>query len=48
MNDGRRFDIYKRYFDKSDFRVMEGKYGLNQSILHAGRAFFAVTGGFTS
>lgn len=47
LNDGSRFDIYKRYFDKGDFRVMEGEYGFHLSILHAGRAFFAVTGGFT-
>jgi SAM-dependent methyltransferase len=39
--DGRRFDVYKRYFDGSDIVEMSQRYGFQASVLHAGRAFIA-------
>jgi 2-polyprenyl-3-methyl-5-hydroxy-6-metoxy-1,4-benzoquinol methylase len=46
LNDGRRFEIYKRYFDQRDLSGWENKYDLTISIEHFGMAFFAVSGRF--
>jgi ubiquinone/menaquinone biosynthesis C-methylase UbiE len=41
--DGRRFKVYKRYFDASDLVETTGKYGYRATVLYAGRAFIAVS-----
>ena len=41
--DGRRFDVYKRYFDASDIVQTTERYGLRATVLYAGRAFIAAT-----
>jgi hypothetical protein len=47
LNDGKRFEIYKRYFDQQDLSGWAKKYGATISIEHFGTAFFALTGRFT-
>jgi len=44
LNDGRTFEIYKRYFGVGDFRRMGAEHRLNLSIVHAGRVFIAAAG----
>lgn len=44
LNDGREFEIYKRYFEKKDFDFLAEKYGLNFTVIHEGRAFIAAVG----
>ena len=44
LNDGRTFDIYKRYLDQGDVEAMAGAYGLRLSVVHAGRVFIAIHG----
>ena len=46
LNDGRRFEIYKRYFDREDILYMEEKHDLTLEVLHYGRVFLAVLGRF--
>ncbi len=46
LNDGRRFDVYKRYFDKKDIASMEKEHNLKASIEHFGRVFLAVSAAF--
>jgi cyclopropane fatty-acyl-phospholipid synthase-like methyltransferase len=46
LNDGTRFDIYKRYFDRQDISDWATKYDLIVSIEHFGTAFLAVSGRF--
>ena len=46
LNDGRTFDIYKRYFDQADFEGLSARHGLNLTILHEGRVFIAAKGTF--
>jgi hypothetical protein len=46
LNDGTRFEIYKRYFDEQDIFGWANKYGLTISIEHFGTAFFALSGRF--
>ena len=46
LNDGRRFDIYKKYFDKDDISSMERRHRLRLTIEHLGRSFIAVSGNF--
>lgn len=41
--DGRRFDVYKRYFDASDIVETTERYGFRATVLHAGRAFIAAS-----
>ncbi len=47
LNDGTRFDIYKRYFDQQDISQWETKYDMSATIEHFGTAFLAVSGKFT-
>lgn len=48
LNDGTRFEIYKRYSDRSDVLGWAGKYGATLRIEYFGAAFFAISGRFTS
>jgi ubiquinone/menaquinone biosynthesis C-methylase UbiE len=41
--DGRRFDVYKRYFDASDIIQTTRRHGFRATVLHTGRAFIAAT-----
>ncbi len=44
LNDGRKFTIYKRYFNKSDVKNMFKKYHFKIKSFYFGDAFFAVIG----
>lgn len=44
LNDGRKFNIYKRYFTKSDIIRMCKRHGLKLDLLHMGKVFFAAVG----
>ena len=46
LNDGRRFDIYKRYFDASDLEKMQSQYGLYLPVVHQGHVFIGGIGRF--
>ena len=46
LNDGTRFDIYKRYIDRDDLARSTASYGVVLSIEHFGTAFVAVSGCF--
>jgi ubiquinone/menaquinone biosynthesis C-methylase UbiE len=46
LNDGSRFEVYKRYIDRQDVVEWERKYGVATSIEHFGTAFIAVSGRF--
>jgi demethylmenaquinone methyltransferase/2-methoxy-6-polyprenyl-1,4-benzoquinol methylase len=48
LNDGTRFDIYKRYFDEEDIRRWGDSYGVMLRVEHFGAAFLAVSGRFVS
>jgi len=41
LNDGRKFNIYKRYFTRSDITRMCKRHGLKLNSLHMGKVFFA-------
>ncbi len=47
LNDGTRFEIYKRYCDQQDVSGWAVKYDMNLSIEHWGTAFYAVSGTFS-
>ncbi|MCK4310002.1 MAG: class I SAM-dependent methyltransferase [Methanomicrobia archaeon] len=42
LNDGRRFKIYKRYFEKSDLEGMAHRYNFKIKSCYVGTAFIAV------
>lgn len=46
LNDGTRFDIYKRYCDREDISGWATHYGVTISVEHFGTAFYAVSGSF--
>jgi ubiquinone/menaquinone biosynthesis C-methylase UbiE len=46
LNDGTRFEVYKRYFDREDVLGWVNKYRTQLSVEHFGTAFVAVTGCF--
>lgn len=46
LNDGTRFEIYKRYIDRQDVVEWATKYGAAVTIEHFGTAFIAVSGAF--
>ena len=46
LNDGTRFEIYKRYFGRQDIAAWETRYGVTLSVEHFGAAFVAVSGTF--
>jgi hypothetical protein len=46
LNDGRRFEIYKRYSDRSDVLAWARRHDTTVRIEYFGTAFFAVSGRF--
>ena len=48
MNDGTRFNIYKRYIDRQDIDGWATKSGVPLTIEHFGTAFVAVSGRFST
>ena len=44
LNDGSRFEIYKRYIDRQDILDWSTKYGVATTTEHFGQAFVAVSG----
>lgn len=46
LNDGTRFEIYKRYLDEADIAGWENKYGVTLRVEHSGAALLAVSGRF--
>ncbi len=46
LNNGTRFEIYKRYVDRQDIAGWAEKYGVLISVEHFGTAFVAVSGCF--
>ena len=44
LNDGSRFEIYKRYFDRDDVAEWGRRYQVSLEIEHFGAAFMAVSG----
>jgi hypothetical protein len=46
LNDGTRFEIYKRYLDQQDIDGWATTYAVATSIEHVGTAFVAVSGRF--
>jgi ubiquinone/menaquinone biosynthesis C-methylase UbiE len=46
LNDGARFEIYKRYLDRDDVAAWPVTYGATTTLEHFGTAFVAVSGSF--
>jgi demethylmenaquinone methyltransferase/2-methoxy-6-polyprenyl-1,4-benzoquinol methylase len=46
LNDGARFEVYKRYCDRQDVARWADSYGADLAIEHYGTAFVAVSGRF--
>jgi ubiquinone/menaquinone biosynthesis C-methylase UbiE len=46
LNDGRTFEIYKRYCDRDDISAWMRTYDATLQIEHFGAAFYAVSGAF--
>jgi hypothetical protein len=46
LNDGRRFRIYKKYFDKSDIVLMQTKHRVNLTTEYFGKVFLSLSGTF--
>lgn len=46
LNDGREFEIYKRYFTKEDLKDMAEKHGMKLDVVQRGRAFITAVGIF--
>jgi ubiquinone/menaquinone biosynthesis C-methylase UbiE len=44
LNDGRSFEIYKRYLDASDIGPLAARHAVSLSLLHQGRVFLAILG----
>ncbi len=44
LNDGRQFEIYKRYFERADFDRMSGPFEMDFTVQHEGRLYLGVTG----
>jgi len=44
LNDGREFEIYKRYFETQDVADFQKRYGLECKVEHIGRVFIAFSG----
>jgi SAM-dependent methyltransferase len=47
LNDGREFDIYKRYFTKEDLKDMAREHRMNLDVIQEGRVFITAVGTFT-
>ena len=44
LNDGRQFEIYKRYFERGDFDRMSAAYEMEFTVHHEGELYLGVTG----
>ncbi len=44
LNDGRQYEIYKRYFETADLDRMSKSYGMDFSLLHEGELYIGFTG----
>ncbi len=44
LNDGRQFEIYKRYFVEDDFKAMAETSGVSMEVVYAGRVFIVAVG----
>lgn len=44
LSDGRRYEIYKKYFDENDLDVMARTHGIDLDIEYFGKVYFAATG----
>ena len=44
LNDGRQFEIYKRYFETADLDQMSESYGMDFDLLHEGELYIGFTG----
>ena len=44
LNDGRQYEIYKRYFESADLERMSTAYGMKFTMHHEGELYFAFTG----
>lgn len=44
LNDGRQFEIYKRYFETADLDQMSESYGMDFDLLHEGELYISFTG----
>lgn len=44
LEDGTKYDIYKRYFSGADFRLMKKKYNIQLTVLFTGNFFIAARG----
>lgn len=47
LNDGREFELYKRYFTKEDFKDMAREYRMNLDVVQEGRVFITAVGTFS-
>jgi hypothetical protein len=43
LNDGREFDVYKRYFEVDDLCALAAEAGFHADIQYVGKAFLAAT-----
>ncbi len=46
LSNGRKFEIYKRYLDKTDVQSLDIKYKIKFNILHEGKIFIVFKGSF--
>jgi len=46
LSDGRKFEIYKKYFDRTDIQTLGSKYKIKFDVLHEGKVFIAFRGSF--
>ncbi len=46
LKNGRKFNIYKKYFDKSDVQALAVKYKIKFDVLHQGKIFIVFRGVF--
>ena len=44
LNDGRQFEIYKRYFESTDLDQMSESHGMDFELLHDGELYIGFTG----
>jgi ubiquinone/menaquinone biosynthesis C-methylase UbiE len=46
LSDGRKFKIFKKYFERQDLDDLAAKYDIELGIIYWGRIFFLATGNF--
>lgn len=46
LNDGREYEIYKRYFTRKDFKDMVREHKINLAVVQEGRVFLTAVGTF--